>query len=68
MEYSMISQGTKLTKAATVTLKHSRSCGLRSRIWMRIHVQTLVMIFMPWTPRCNLQLRTPVQGPEGAHP
>jgi len=43
----MISQEPKLNKAATVTLKHSRNCGLRSRIWVRIHVQAVVMSFIP---------------------
>ena len=40
---------TKLNKAATVTRRLGRSFRLRSRIRMRIYVQTLVMIFMPLT-------------------
>jgi hypothetical protein len=41
---------TKLTKAATVTLKHSRSCGLRSRIWMRSRVQAFEIQVIPTFP------------------
>jgi len=41
---------TKLTKAATVTLKHSRSCGLRSQIWIRSRVQAFEIRVIPTFP------------------
>jgi pentose-5-phosphate-3-epimerase len=45
----MISNPDVLNKAATVTRRLGRSFRPRSRIRMRIYVQTLVMIFMPLT-------------------
>jgi hypothetical protein len=47
------------TKAATVTLKLSRSCGLRSRNWMRSRFQAFEVRAIP-TSRCNNNVTQPL--------